>query len=121
MRILIADDNDAVRRGVIEMLCSEPGWEICGEARNGCEAVEINRHLNPDLVLLDVSMPGMSGLEAARLIRQEAPDVRIIVLSQHDPAQLGAAVTAAGGDACVDKSCLGTDLLRAIKSVCCGV
>jgi DNA-binding NarL/FixJ family response regulator len=117
MRILIADDNDAVRRGVVGILSSETGWQVCGEARDGAEALQKARELLPDLILLDVSMPGMNGLEAAHLLRQELPEVKILVISQHDPIHLLPSVVDAGGDACVDKGRLGTDLVASIKSI----
>ena len=117
MRILIADDNDAVRRGVVGILSSETGWQVCGEARDGAEALQKARELLPDLILLDVSMPGMNGLEAARLLRQELPEVKILVISQHDPIHLLPSVVDAGGDACVDKSRLSMDLVAGIKSI----
>ena len=117
MRILIADDNDAVRRGVVGILSSETGWQVCGEARDGAEALQKARELLPDLILLDVSMPGMNGLEAARLLRQELPEVKILVISQHDPIHLLPSVVDAGGDACVDKSRLSMDLVASIKSI----
>jgi len=116
MRILIADDNDVVRRGVVRLL-SETGWNVCGEARDGLEALQKARELLPDVILLDFSMPGMNGLEAARLLRQELPEAKILMLSQHDPIQLLPSVVEAGGDACLDKSRLSTDLLACIKSI----
>jgi DNA-binding NarL/FixJ family response regulator len=116
MRILIADDNDVVRRGVVRLL-SETGWNVCGEARDGLEALQKARELLPDVILLDFSMPGMNGLEAARLLRQELPEAKILMLSQHDPIQLLPSVVEAGGDACLDKSRLSTDLLASIKSL----
>ena len=117
MRILIADDNDAVRRGVVGLLSSEESWKVCGEARDGSEALQKARELLPDLILLDVSMPGMNGLEAARLLRQELPEVKILVISQHDPIHLLPSVVEAGGNACVDKGRLGTDLVASIKGI----
>jgi len=115
MRILIADDNEMVRRGVMGLLSSETGWEVCGEARDGLEALQKVRELLPNCVLLDISMPGINGLEVARLIRQEVPKTKIIVMSQHDPIQMLPRVIAVGANACVDKSRLSTDLLTSIK------
>ena len=117
MRIFIADDNDAVRRGVVGLLSSETGWKVCGEARDGSEAVQKARELRPDLILLDISMPGMNGLEVARLLRQALPEAKILVVSQHDPIHLLPSVVEAGGDGCVDKSRLGTDLVASIKNI----
>jgi DNA-binding NarL/FixJ family response regulator len=117
LRILIADDNDAVRRGLIRLLSPQTGWQVCGEASNGSEAIEKARELLPDVILLDVSMPGMNGLAAARLLRKESPTVKILVISQNDPKLLLPQVLAAGGDGCVDKARLGSDLVGSIRSV----
>jgi two-component system response regulator NreC len=117
MRILIADDNDTVRRGVVRLLSSETGWKVCGEARDGSEALQKARELRPDLILLDVSMPSMNGLEVARLLRQELPESKILVVSQHDPIHMLPSVVEAGGNGCVDKSRLGADLVASIKSI----
>ena len=117
MRILIADDNDKVRRGVRELLSSETMWEVCGEAKDGSEALRKARELLPDLILLDISMPGVSGLEAARLLREEVPKAKIVVMSQHDPIQLLPRALKSGAHACVDKSRLGLDLLPTIGIV----
>ena len=78
LRILIADDNAMVRRGVITLLSSETSWEICGEAGDGSEALLKARTLRPDVILLDVSMPGVNGLEVARRLRRELSYARIV-------------------------------------------
>src|SRR5271163_2974415 len=88
MHILIADDNEMVRRGVRAILSSETTWQVCGEAIDGTDALMKARELRPDVILLDISMPGINGLEAARLLHQEVPTAKIIVISQHDPTQL---------------------------------
>lgn len=106
-----------VRRGVVGLLSSEPEWEICGEAPNGTEALQRAQELLPDLILLDISMPGIGGLDVARRLRRELPKARIIVMSQHDPAHLRARVFKAGGDACLDKGLLATELLATIKNL----
>ncbi len=87
MRILIADDHHLVRRGVGDLLSREAGWEICGEATDAAQAFQKASELNPDLVLLDISMPDGSGLEAARRIRQQFPQVKILMMSHHDATQ----------------------------------
>jgi DNA-binding NarL/FixJ family response regulator len=117
LRILIADDNEMVRRGVAGLLSSEPNWEVCGEAKNGSEALLKAPKLLPDLILLDVSMPGLDGLEVTRLLRRVVPQTKILVMSQHDPIQLLPRVVAAGGHGCVDKSRLGTDLVASIRRI----
>jgi two-component system, NarL family, response regulator NreC len=113
MRVLIADDNVLVRSGIAEIL-SDRGWEICGEASEGAEALEKARKLRPDLVLLDVSMPGVNGFEIAKVIRKELPDVRIVIVSQHDLDQLLGAAHKNLADGLVDKSRLGSDLIPTI-------
>lgn len=117
MRILIADDNEHVRRGVRNILSSVPGWEICGEAKDGTEALQSASELQPDLVLLDISMPGLSGLEVARLLRDQVPTARILIMSQHDPAMVLPRALELGARGCVDKGRLATDLLRAIENI----
>jgi DNA-binding NarL/FixJ family response regulator len=117
LRILIADDSAMIRRGVIGLLSSEASWEICGEASDGSEALVMARALLPDVILLDVSMPGLNGLEVARRLRKEVPQAKIVVMSQHDPAHLLPGVIAAGGDACIDKSRLAADLVDSIRNL----
>jgi DNA-binding NarL/FixJ family response regulator len=114
MRVLIADDNERVRRGVRDFLLTQVNWEVCGEAQDGAEAIEKARELSPDLILLDISMPGLSGFEAASVLRREVPGVKILIMSQNDPVQLLPAAREAGADACVDKSRIYSDLLPAM-------
>jgi two-component system invasion response regulator UvrY len=116
MRILIADDNVAVRSGIADLL-RDNGWEACGEASNGIEAIQQARVLLPDVVLLDLNMPGMGGLEIARTLRHELPALKIVVVSQHDFAQLLTYTPEHFADAFVDKMRLGTDLLPAIAKL----
>jgi DNA-binding NarL/FixJ family response regulator len=117
MRVLIVDDNEAVRRGIARLLAPEKDYEVCGEAEHGVGAIQKVRELQPDLVLLDMSMPGLSGLDTARLLRREWPEIKILILSQNDAAHLLPIALDAGADGFVDKSSIATDLLRMIKSV----
>ena len=117
MRILIVDDNDRVRHGVTGLLTSEEGWEVCGEASDGAEAIQRARDLRPDLLVVDIRMPGLGGLEAARLLSRELPETTILIMSQYDPAQLLPSALEAGAHACVDKSRLSYDLLPTIKAI----
>jgi DNA-binding NarL/FixJ family response regulator len=115
MRILLADDNERIRRGVRAILSSKPDCEICAEAADGRETIRIARELLPDLILLDVSMPEMDGLQATRLLRAALPSAKIVIMSQHDPAHLLASALEAGADACVDKNSLATELVAVIS------
>jgi len=117
MRILIADDHHMVRRGVGDLLSKEAGWEICGEATDAAQAIQKASELNPDLVLLDISLPDGSGLEAARRIRQEIPHVRILLMSHHDATQFVQSAIESGADGCIDKARLALDLVAVIKSL----
>ena len=113
-RVLIVDDHEAIRRGIRSLL-SRDSLEICGEAENGRQALEKVRELKPDLVILDVSMPVMNGLEAAREIRRFAPRTKIVILSVHDSPQIIEIAEKAGADAYVLKSAADTDLNVTVK------
>jgi len=99
------------------ILARVANWEVCGEARDGSEALRKARELLPDLILLDISMPGTNGLQVARLLRQEVPEAKILVISQHDPIQLLPRALEAGAHACLDKSRLDPDLVAAMESL----
>lgn len=87
IRVLVADDHPLFRKGVASLLSAEPGFEVIGEAANGQEAIEKARDLMPDVILMDVSMPGVNGLEATQRIKQEIPYVRIVILTASDEDQ----------------------------------
>jgi two-component system, NarL family, nitrate/nitrite response regulator NarL len=87
IRVLVADDHPLFRKGVASLLSEEPGFEVIGEASNGQEAIEKARDLMPDVILMDVSMPGVNGLEATQRIKQEIPYVRIVILTVSDEDQ----------------------------------
>ena len=113
MRILVADDNSMVRTYITELLTDTP-WRVCGEAADGSDALQKTRELKPDLVLLDVSMPGTNGLEIAKIIRQELPAIKIVVASHHDLKQLLSSDAHQLADGFVDKDRRGLDLLPTI-------
>lgn len=117
MRILIADDNTSVRRGILRLLAEEPSVEVCGEAADSVGAIQKAAELNPDLILLDVSMPGTNGLETARLLKKKLPAVKILIITQHDPKQMLPASLEAGASGCVDKARLAIDLLPTIRNL----
>lgn len=116
-QILVADDNALVRRSVIAMLSDEAGLHVCGEAATGPETLQKTRDLKPDIVLLDVRMPGSNGLETAGLLHREFPNLKIMVMSQHDAAHLLPRVLEAGGNACVDKSRMADQLCPSIRQL----
>ena len=117
MRILIADDHAAVRKGLRSLLASRSTWEICAEAVDGLDAVAQAKAWQPDLIILDISMPRMSGLEAVPLIKKESPGSEILILSQHDPSHARPLALGAGARAFVAKPDMARDLLPAIESL----
>lgn len=117
LRILIADDHEIFRRGLRSLLESHPEWEVCGEAIDGQEAVDRVKELNPDIVVLDITMPRLNGLEAAQLIRSEAPHSKMVILSQHEPALMRQAALSAGASAYVTKSEVSRELMMAIETL----
>jgi two-component system NarL family response regulator len=84
IRILLVDDHALFRQGIVSVLNSQPDLEVVGEASDGLEALVMARNLKPDVILMDVTMPGADGIEATRLIKQELPEVRIVMLTVHD-------------------------------------
>ncbi len=117
LRILIVDDHEFVRRGLRSLLSSRPKWEICGEAADGRAAVEKARALRPDIVLMDVSMPEMSGADATKLIQREVPNIKVVIISQNEPELTRRQAMAAGAAAYVAKSDLSRDLLMTIDKL----
>lgn len=115
-RIVIADDYEPVRKELRSAVLGA-GWQVCGEAANGKEAVEKAIELRPDLVILDVSMPVMSGIEAAPQILQRAPGVKIVVFTMHESQQIRNEMLGLGVHALAVKSAPLSDLLDAIRSV----
>jgi DNA-binding NarL/FixJ family response regulator len=117
VRILVVDDHDLMRRGIKNLLQPHPGWEICGEAHTGREAVERTEKLKPDVVILDISMPDLNGVEAARRIRKSSPNTEILILSMHYSDHLIREILAAGVRGYVVKSDSDRDLVIAIETL----
>jgi two-component system NarL family sensor kinase len=116
-RILIADDHEVMRRGVRGLIESHSEWAVCGEAVEGKEAVQKSRELKPDLVILDINMPGITGLAAAQQIRRENPQAKILFFSVHESQQTVREVLSVGGQGYVAKSRAGHDLVDAVRNV----
>ena len=117
IRLLIADDHTLVRSGLRSMLEKEPGIEIVGEARNGREAVELCRSLRPDLVLMDVRMPEMDGLEATRSIKRELPETGVLMVTMHENRDYMLEATKAGAAGYVLKDAPRNELISAVRRV----
>jgi DNA-binding NarL/FixJ family response regulator len=117
LRILIADDHDLMRRGVKTLLQGRVGWEICGEAHTGREAVSKAEELKPDIVILDIGMPDLNGLEAARRIRKASPSTEVLILSVHYSDQLIREILEAGVRGYIVKSDSDRDLIIAVETL----
>lgn len=119
VRILLVDDHPIVRQGLRTLLEGRSGWEVVGEASDGLEALEKIDSLQPDVVVLDVTMPRMNGLEACRLIqqRQKASGLEVLFVTQHDSPQMMREALDAGARGYVVKSNAARDLLEAVEAV----
>ncbi len=117
IRILLADDHAVLRAGLRALLSAEPDMEVVGEAGDGQETVRQAALLRPDVVVMDIAMPGMSGLEATRKISQLETGARVLILTVHAEEQYLLPVVQAGGSGYVLKSQADTDLLEAIRAV----
>lgn len=117
LRILVADDHEVARQGIRALLESHAGWEVCAEARDGREAVEGAGKFKPDVLLLDIGMPNLNGLDAARQILATNPDARILILTIHDSEQVVREVLAAGAKGFLLKSDAGRDLMAAVEAL----
>jgi len=120
IKILLADDHAIMRDGIRALLSLYDDIEIVGEASEGKEAVEKTGELMPDVVVMDIAMPGMDGLEATRRIKKNNPKVKILVLTQHDNREYILSAIKAGTAGYVPKKALGSELVSAIRAVCKG-
>lgn len=117
IRVLLADDFEVVRRGVRAILEQQPDIEVVGEASDGRRAVAMASDLSPDIVIIDISMPELNGIDATRQIRNALPGTQVVVLTRHDSEIITREVLKAGARGYVLKSDLGGELVRAIRTV----
>ncbi len=114
--MLIVDDHQILRQGLVGLLADEPDILVVGEAADGASALELCRHLHPEVVLMDLSLPGMGGIETTRCVSAEWPEVRVIGLSMHDESDMAAAMREAGAVDYVTKGGPVEDLVAAIRA-----
>lgn len=117
IRVAIADDHAILREGIRALLLSDDDVEVVGEASDGAEAIALAERARPDVLVMDIAMPGLGGLEAAAMIRKANPDVRILVLSQYDNPEYVRRFLRLGASGYVLKRAAGTELLSAIRAV----
>lgn len=117
IRVLVADDHAIVRTGIRHVLEGEPGFEVVGEASNGTEALALALELRPDVALLDISMPGVSGLQATAELRNRCPETRVLMLSMHDNTEYVLESVRAGAHGYLLKDTAATELRGAIRAV----
>jgi len=116
-RVLIVDDHAFIRRGVQTILHPFPEWEFCGEAENGKEAIRMADQLKPEVIIMDISMPGVNGIEATRAIRKSQPDVKIVLLTLHDSSELLRIAFRAGARGYLLKTDAEQELVKALTVV----
>ncbi len=117
LRLLVADDHEIVRKGLCTLLGSQPGWEIAAEARDGREAVKLAKECKPDVAVLDISMPGLNGLEAARQINKAVTHTKVLVLTMHESDKFIGEALEAGVRGFLLKSDAGKDLVGAVEAL----
>jgi two-component system response regulator NreC len=117
IRVLLADDHAILSAGVRALLGYYDDVDVVGEARDGAEAVDRISELRPDVVIMDIAMPGMNGIDATRLIHERFPESRVLVLTQHEERQYVLALLQAGASGYILKRALGSDLIGALRTV----
>lgn len=109
-----------MREGLRRILESRIDWEVCGEASNGQEALRLTKELKPDAIIMDITMPVMSGLEATREITKSSPDSKVLILTMHDPKALLLPIQHSGAKGALNKSQAGSDLRNALEAILAG-
>lgn len=120
IRVVLADDHSVVRKGVREFLEEEPDIDVIGEASDGLQAVELATELQPDVVVMDIKMPQLSGVDATKRIRSAAPKVRVLALTAYDDDPYIFGLLEAGASGYVLKTAESSELIRAIRAVAAG-
>jgi two-component system, NarL family, response regulator NreC len=116
-KVLLVDDHTLFREGIRSLLSTESGMEVVGEASDGREAIELAGKLSPDVIVMDLVMPGMNGMQAAQLLHDQHPDIKILILSMYDDDEYVCQIMKAGASGYVLKRAASDDLLRAIREV----
>ena len=117
IRVVVVDDHPAVRVGLADFLDAQDGLEIVGQAENGAEAVELSRSTLPDVVVMDIRMPELDGIEATRLIKENRPETGVLLLTAYEEDELATAGRAAGADAFFLKGIFGAELVERVREV----
>jgi PAS domain S-box-containing protein len=117
IRVLLVDDHKVLRQGLVNLISSQPDIQVVGEASNGRQSIELARQLNPHLILMDISMPEMDGIEATRIIKAEMPHIHVIGLSMHEDKQIAEAMRKSGAEAFISKAASISELLKAVYQV----
>jgi DNA-binding NarL/FixJ family response regulator len=117
IRVVVVDDHPAVRVGLADFLDAQDGLEIVGQAENGAEAVELSRSVAPDVVVMDIRMPKLDGIEATRLIKESSPDTGVLLLTAYEEDELAAAGREAGADGFYLKGMFGAELVDRVREV----
>jgi len=117
LRVLVVDDNESIRRSICQILRSQADIEIVCEAVDGADAIQKIRQHQPDVVLLDITMPAMNGLEVAEIVKTESPSVQVLIVSQHDSRGFQWGALAAGVSGYINKSHVGRDLIPELRRI----
>ena len=117
IRIVVVDDHAAVRLGLAAFLDAQDGLEIVGQAENGAQAVELSRSTSPDVVVMDIRMPELDGIEATRMIKENHPETGVLLLTAYEEDELATAGRAAGADAFFLKGIFGAELVDRVREV----
>lgn len=117
IRVLVVDDHEVVREGICELLSREQDLEVIGQAADGEECLQLARSLHPDIVLLDVEMPRLGGIETTERLKRSRPEIGVIALTMHDDAPFPQQLLAAGADGCLGKACAQEELVTAVRQV----